>query len=49
VPETQPEQWKNPQTLSYSNSERKFLERIASQLKKADPNAAGKELRALGA
>ncbi|MFT5116847.1 MAG: type I restriction enzyme R subunit, partial [Kiritimatiellia bacterium] len=48
VKETQDEQWQKFCTLYPNNPEAKFLERVASQLNKADPNAANKELRTFG-
>ena len=48
VQETQDEQWQKFCKLYPNNPEAKFLERVASQLNKADPNAANKELRTFG-
>src|SRR5690554_3598104 len=48
VQETQVEQWQKFCKLYPNNPEAKFLERVASQLNKADPNAANKELRTFG-
>ncbi len=48
VQETQDEQWQKFCKLYPSNPEQKFLERVATQLNKADPNAANKELRTFG-
>ena len=48
VKETQDEQWQKFCKLYPNNPEAKFLERVASQLNKADPNAANKELRTFG-
>lgn len=48
VKDTQDEQWQKFCKLYPNNSEQKFLERVASQLNKADPNAANKELRTFG-
>ena len=48
VKETQDEQWKKFCGLYPNNPEQKFLERVASQLNKADPNAANKEMRTFG-
>ena len=48
VKETQDEQWKKFCKLYPNNPEQKFLERVASQLNKADPNAANTELRTFG-
>ena len=48
VKETQDEQWQKFSKLYPNNPEQKFLERVASQLNKADPNAANKEMRTFG-
>jgi len=48
VKDTQPEQWQKFCALYPSNAEFKFLERVAEQLDKADPNAADKALRTFG-
>lgn len=48
VKETQDEQWQKFCKLYPNNPDAKFLERVASQLNKADPNAANKELRTFG-
>ncbi|MEH6629605.1 MAG: DEAD/DEAH box helicase family protein [Halopseudomonas aestusnigri] len=48
VKETQYEQWQKFCNLYPSDPEGKFLERVAVQLKKADPNAAHKEVRSFG-
>ncbi|MFT5421974.1 MAG: type I restriction enzyme R subunit, partial [Candidatus Endobugula sp.] len=48
VKETQDEQWQKFCALYPNNPDAKFLERVASQLNKADPNAANKELRTFG-
>lgn len=48
VQETQPEQWTKFCGLYPSNPERKFLERVAEQLDKADPNAADTTMRTFG-
>ena len=48
VQETQEAQWQKFCTLYPNNTEEKFLERVATQLNKADPNAANKELRTFG-
>ncbi len=48
VKETQDEQWQKFCKLYPNNPEQKFLERVANQLNKADPNAANKELRTFG-
>jgi len=48
VQETQEAQWQKFCQLYPTNSEQKFLERIATQLNKADPNAAHKEMRTFG-
>lgn len=48
VQDTQDEQWQKFCKLYPNNPEQKFLERVASQLNKADPNAANKELRTFG-
>ena len=45
---TQDEQWQKFKALYPNDPEGKFLERIASQLNKADPNAANKEMRTFG-
>ncbi len=42
VQDAQPEQWQKFCTLYPSYPEQKFLERVAEQLDKADPNAADK-------
>lgn len=43
VKDTQDEQWQKFCTLYPNNPEAKFLERVASQLNKADPNDAATE------
>ena len=48
VKETQDAQWKKFCTLYPNNPEQKFLERVATQLNKADPNAANKEMCTFG-
>ena len=48
VKDTQDEQWKKFAALYPQNPEQKFLERVANQLDKADPNAAQKEMRTFG-
>ncbi len=45
---TQDEQWQKFKALYPNAPEQKFLERVASQLNKADPNAANKEMRTFG-
>ncbi len=48
VKETQKDQWKKFKALYPNDPDDKFLERVASQLNKADPNAANKEMRTYG-
>ena len=48
VKDTQPEQWQKFCALYPANPEQKFLERVAEQLDKADPNAADKIMRTFG-
>ena len=48
VQDTQPEQWKKFCTLYPNNPNQSFLERVATQLNKTDPNAASKEMRTYG-
>jgi type I restriction enzyme R subunit len=48
VKDTQDSQWQKFCALYPNNPEKKFLERVASQLNKADPNAANKEMRTFG-
>ena len=48
VKETQDDQWQKFCKLYPNNPEQKFLERVSSQLNKADPNAANKEMRTFG-
>jgi len=48
VKETQPIQWQKYCKLYPQDPEKHFCERVASQLSKADPNAASKELRTFG-
>jgi type I restriction enzyme R subunit len=48
VQETQDEQWQKFTALYPHNAEQTFLERVAGQLNKADPNAANKEMRTFG-
>lgn len=48
VKETQDAEWQKFCKLYPNNTEQKFLERVAAQLNKADPNAANKDLRTFG-
>ncbi len=48
VKESQDGQWQKFCALYPNNPEQAFLERVASQLNKADPNAANKEMRTFG-
>ena len=48
IKDTQDEQWQKFTALYPNGPEGKFLERVASQLNKADPNAANKEMRTYG-
>jgi type I restriction enzyme R subunit len=48
VQDTQDEQWQKFKALYPNDTEQKFLERVATQLNKADPNAANKEMRTFG-
>jgi type I restriction enzyme R subunit len=48
VKDTQDEQWQKFCALYPHEPEQKFLERVATQLNKADPNAANKEMRTFG-
>jgi type I restriction enzyme R subunit len=48
VKDTQDEQWQKFKALYPNDPEGKFLERVATQLNKADPNAANKEMRTYG-
>ena len=48
VKNTQNPQWQKYRNLYPNNPEQKFLKRVASQLNKADPNAANKEMRTFG-
>lgn len=48
VKDTQDEQWQKFCALYPNDPESKFLERVASQLNKADPNAANKAMRTFG-
>jgi len=48
IKDTQDEQWQKFCALYPNDSEQKFLERVATQLNKADPNAANKEMRTFG-
>lgn len=48
VKDTQPTQWEKFSKLYPNNAEQKFLERVADQLNKVDPNAADKEMRTFG-
>lgn len=49
VQETQDTEWQKFCQLYPNNPEQKFLERVAIQLNKTDPNAANKEMRTFGA
>ena len=42
VQDTQPDQWENFRGIYPGNPEQNFLERVAEQLNKSDPNAADK-------
>jgi type I restriction enzyme, R subunit len=48
VQDNQPEQWQKFCALYPSSPEQKFLERVAEQLNKADPNAADQTMRTFG-
>lgn len=48
VKESQDEQWQKFCALYPNDPEQKFIERVAAQLNKADPNAANKEMRTFG-
>ena len=48
VKDTQDEQWQKFIKLYPNDTENKFLKRVESQLKKANPNAVDKELRTFG-
>ncbi len=48
VQDTQDEQWQKFKALYPTDTEQRFLERVATQLNKADPNAANKEMRTFG-
>lgn len=48
IKDTQDEQWQKFTALYPNDPEGKFLERVASQLNKADPNAANKDMRTFG-
>lgn len=48
VKDTQDEQWQKFCSLYPNNPEQKFLERVAAQQNKADPNAANKDMRTFG-
>lgn len=48
VKDTQDEQWQKFCALYPVQPEQRFLERLAQQLNKADPNAANKEMRTFG-
>ncbi|RBP52978.1 type I restriction endonuclease subunit R [Arenicella xantha] len=48
VKESQDEQWQKFCTLYPNDPEDTFLKRVATQLNKADPNAANKEMRTFG-
>ena len=48
VKDTQDDQWQKYCAIYPNNPEQKFLQRVAGQLQKADPNATSKELRTFG-
>jgi type I restriction enzyme R subunit len=48
IKDTQDEQWQKFCALYPNDPDGKFLERVASQLNKADPNAANKDMRTFG-
>ena len=48
IKDTQDLQWKKFGTLYSNDTEIKFLERVAAQLNKVDPNATNKTIRTFG-
>ena len=48
IKDTQDEQWQKFKALYPNDPEQTFLKRVASQLNKADPNAANKAMRTFG-
>ena len=48
IKDTQNEQWQKFCKLYPNDTDKKFLERVAAQLNKADPNAANKDMRTFG-
>ena len=48
VKDTQDTEWQKFIKLYPNDAEKKFVERVATQLSKADPNAANKEMRTFG-
>lgn len=48
VQDTQPEQWKKYCKLYPNSPEKHFIERIAQQLNKVDPNATDRQMRTFG-
>lgn len=48
VKETQDEQWQKYCALYPNDTEQKFLDRVARQLNKADPNATSRDMRTFG-
>lgn len=48
VKDTQDAEWQKFTKLYPTDAEKKFVERVATQLSKADPNAANKEMRTFG-
>jgi len=48
VKDTQDAQWQKYCALYPNNAQHKFLERVATQLNNADPNAANREMRTFG-
>lgn len=48
IKDTQEKQWQKFCKLYPNDPEKKFLERVATQLNKADPNAANKDMRTFG-
>jgi len=48
IKDTQSNEWQKYTKLYPNNPEQKFLERVVSQLNKADPNAANKDMRTFG-
>lgn len=48
IQETQPEEWEKFCKIYPNNPDVKFIERVAVQLGKADPNAANKQMRTYG-